>query len=97
MSRVSQKVKELLKQIYYKYSETKLILLSNVIFVDFKAPIPAFHKFLNSERKRYFLVKFNTLSLKFTPNFILLDYYIKKDETGSTRSTHWKQEMHITF
>jgi len=42
-------------------------------------------------------VKFNTLSLKFTPNFILLDYYIKKDETGSTRSTHWKQEMHITF
>jgi hypothetical protein len=36
--------------------KTKLILLSNVISLDFNAPVPAFHKYFNSVRKKVFLV-----------------------------------------
>jgi hypothetical protein len=52
---ISQKVKGLLKKhIYCKYTETKLILLFNVIPLDFKAPVPARHKFLNYARTKFF-------------------------------------------
>jgi hypothetical protein len=48
-TRVSQKVKGLQrKHIYYKYTETKLILLFNVIPLEFNAPVSVFHKFFNS-------------------------------------------------
>jgi hypothetical protein len=33
------------RHIYFKYTETKLILLFNVIPLDFNAPVPAFHMF----------------------------------------------------
>jgi hypothetical protein len=38
----------LTKHIYCKYTETKVILLFNVISIDFNAPVPEFHSFLNS-------------------------------------------------
>jgi hypothetical protein len=51
------KVKRLLKkQIYCKYTETKLTSLFNVISFDFKAPVPAFHKFLSIPPEKRFLV-----------------------------------------
>jgi hypothetical protein len=58
-TRVSQKVKGLLKKkhIYCKCTETKLILLFNVIPLDFKAPVPVFHKFFNSVRKKVFWLR----------------------------------------
>jgi hypothetical protein len=55
--RVSQKEKEHFKtHIYckYSYTETKLILLFDVIPPYFKAPIPAVHNFFNSVRKKFF-------------------------------------------
>jgi hypothetical protein len=55
--RVSQKVKGLLKKkhVYCKYTETKLILLFNLIPFDFiAAPVPAFHEFFNCDRKKSF-------------------------------------------
>jgi hypothetical protein len=33
-----------------KYTETELTLLVNVISLDFNAPVPAFHKFLNLKK-----------------------------------------------
>jgi len=43
---VSQKVKGLLqKHIYCKYTDTKLMLLFNIIPVDSNAPVPTCHKF----------------------------------------------------
>jgi hypothetical protein len=42
------------KDIYSKYTKTKLRLLFNVIPLDFNAPVPAFHGFLNSVRKKKF-------------------------------------------
>jgi hypothetical protein len=44
------------KHFYFKYTETKLILLFNLIALDFNAPDPAFHLFLNSARRKVFLV-----------------------------------------
>jgi hypothetical protein len=43
--------------IYCEYTETKLILLLNVIPLDFNAPVPVFHNFFfNSVRKKVSLV-----------------------------------------
>jgi hypothetical protein len=42
------------KHIYFKYAETKLILHFNVTPLDFNAPVPAFHMFFNSVRKKFF-------------------------------------------
>jgi hypothetical protein len=54
-TRVSQKVKGLKKKhIYFKYTETKLMLLFIVIPLDFSAPVPALYSFLNSVRKKFF-------------------------------------------
>jgi hypothetical protein len=58
ITRVSHKVKGLLKKyIYFKYTETKLILLFNVIPLDFSAPVPVFHNFflIPSEKKFFWL------------------------------------------
>jgi hypothetical protein len=58
--RVSQEIKELKKNIYCKYTEMNLMLLFNVIPLDFNAPVPAFQKFFfNSVRKRVFGCVFN--------------------------------------
>jgi hypothetical protein len=59
MYEVKSKSNETLKKkhIYSKYTKTKLILLFNVILLDSNAPVPAFHKFFNSVRKKFsFLV-----------------------------------------
>jgi hypothetical protein len=40
------------KDFYCKDTETKLISLFNVIPLDFNAPVPPFHKLLNSVRKK---------------------------------------------
>jgi len=40
------------KHMYCKYTETKLILLLDVIPFDFNAPVPAFHKLFNPVRKK---------------------------------------------
>jgi hypothetical protein len=53
---VSQKVKGLLKKAHLLYTEMKLVLLFNVIPLDFNAPVPAFHNFSNSVREKFFLV-----------------------------------------
>jgi hypothetical protein len=42
------------KYIYCKYKEMKLISHFNVILLDFNAPVPAFHMFLNPARKKVF-------------------------------------------
>jgi hypothetical protein len=44
--------------IYFKCTETKLLLLFTVISLYFNAPVPAFHKFffLNFSAKSFFLV-----------------------------------------
>jgi hypothetical protein len=56
-TRVSQKVTGLLKKhIYCKYTETNLILLFNVIPLDFNAPVPAFHIFFKFLQKKKFLI-----------------------------------------
>jgi hypothetical protein len=39
------------KHICWKYTEIKLILLLNVIPLDFRAPVPAFHKILIPSEK----------------------------------------------
>jgi hypothetical protein len=39
------KSKGLLRNNYCKYTETKLMLLFNVISLDLNAPVPAFHMF----------------------------------------------------
>jgi hypothetical protein len=51
------KVKGLLKKyVYFKYTEMKLILLFNVIPLDFNAPVTALQNFLiPSERKFFWL------------------------------------------
>jgi hypothetical protein len=56
---VSQKVKGLLKKTHlFKYTETKLMSLLNVIPLDFNAPVPAFHKFFfNSVRKKVYWLR----------------------------------------
>jgi hypothetical protein len=48
------------KHIYCKYTETKLILRFNIILLDLNTPVPAFHRFFNSVRKKvsFFLVAF---------------------------------------
>jgi hypothetical protein len=56
-TRGSQKVETFFlkkRHIYYKYTKTKLILLFNIIPLDFNAPVPAFHEFFNSVRKKKF-------------------------------------------
>jgi len=47
------------KQVCCKYTDTKLMLLFNVISLEFNAPVPAFHKFFNSVRKKFFGCVFN--------------------------------------
>jgi hypothetical protein len=54
--------------VYYKYAETKLILIVNVIPLDFNAPVPAFHKFSNSVKEKSFFVASLT-------NFAPLQFY----------------------
>jgi hypothetical protein len=43
------------KHIYCKYTETKLILLFNVIPLDFNAPVPMFDNFFNFAREKNWL------------------------------------------
>jgi hypothetical protein len=47
----------LTNHIYFKYTQTKLISLFNVIPLDFNAPVPAFHTFflIPSEKKTFWL------------------------------------------
>jgi hypothetical protein len=54
-TRVNQKAKGLFrkKHIYFKYTDTKLTLLFNVIPLDFNALVPAFHKFLIPSEKSF--------------------------------------------
>jgi hypothetical protein len=54
-TRVSQKVKGLSKKpIYCKHTETKLILLFNVIPLNFNAPFQHFTSFLIPSEKKFF-------------------------------------------
>jgi len=47
------------KHMYCKYTETKLILLLDVIPFDFNAPVPAFHKLFNPVgKKKVFWLRF---------------------------------------
>jgi hypothetical protein len=61
LTRVRQKVKGLFrkKHIHCKYTETKLILLFDVIPLDFNTPVPAFHKCFNCQKKKFFGCVFN--------------------------------------
>jgi hypothetical protein len=45
------------KNTYFKYTETKLISLFNVLPLNFNALIPAFHKFSDSIRKKVFRLR----------------------------------------
>jgi hypothetical protein len=80
---------------YCKYTETKLISLYNVIPLDFKAPVPAFHSFFNSVRKKSSLVASLT---NFAPRQIL-ERIVTADETwvhhyeleSKAQSVAWKR------
>jgi hypothetical protein len=63
--------------VYFKYTETKLILLFNVIPLDLNAAVPAFRKFFNSVRKKFFGCVFN----QFYTAPISLERIVTADET----------------
>jgi hypothetical protein len=51
------------KHIYCKYTEMKLILLFNIISLNFSAPVSAFHKFFNSIRKKFLVASLTNFAL----------------------------------
>jgi hypothetical protein len=83
------------KQIYCIYIETELILLFNVNPLDFKAPVPALHKFFNSIRKKFFLVASLTCfePLQFLERIVTADeIWVHHNELESkTQSVAWKR------
>jgi hypothetical protein len=83
------------EHIYCKYTETNLILLFNVISLDFNARVSAFHKLFNSVRNENILVASLT-------NFVLrqfLERIVTADETwvhhyepeSKAQSMAWKR------
>jgi hypothetical protein len=96
--RISQKVKGLFKKqhIYCKYTETRLTLLFNVIPIDFKPLIPAFHRFLIPSEKKVLIMSLTNFSPR-----QFLERIVTADETwlyhyepeSKAQSVAWKRPI----
>jgi hypothetical protein len=110
--RVRKRVKRLFlkkEHIYYKYTKTKLILLFNVIPLDFNAQIPEFRKFYKFGQKRSFLVASltNFALHQWLPHRMKIFFLLELISLGQTCGSHrewgldtleWNEpESHLSY